>query len=227
MGVENISSLKNIKILIFKNDLKLNKGINGIDFSSKIDNAKRSLAKVMNHRIEKLSTLTNLNVTQLQLNVQNKNKISIQREDVVNEANDNNSCSSTKKVKPLLIVQKSNRFKVNSSIRKHKCQTCKKRFPSQNHLSVHKRIHSKEKPFACDQCQKSFSTNGSLSRHKLIHTGERPFNCDICQKNFAQSVSLTRHKRIHTGEKPYVCDICQMKFSDPSSLTYHNRRVHA
>ena len=39
------------------------------------------------------------------------------REDVVNEANDNNSCSSTIKVKPLLIVQKSNRFKVNSSIR--------------------------------------------------------------------------------------------------------------
>ena len=68
------------------------------------------------------------------------------REDVVNEANDNNSCSSTIKVKPLLIVQKSNRFKVNSSIRKHKCQTCNKRFPSQSHLNIHNRIYSKEKP---------------------------------------------------------------------------------
>ena len=59
----------------------------------------------MIHHIEKLSTLTNSNVTQLQLNVQNKNEISIQREDVVNEANDNNSCSSTIKVKSLLMTE--------------------------------------------------------------------------------------------------------------------------
>jgi uncharacterized Zn-finger protein len=145
LGVGNISSLKNIKFLIFKNDLKLKKGINGIDFSSNIDNAKKSLAKVMNHRIEKLSTSLNANGTQL-INVTNTSEISIQREDVVNEANDNNSCSSSIKVKHLLIVQKSKKFKVNSSIRKHKCKTCSKRFPSPSQLTIHKRIHTKEKP---------------------------------------------------------------------------------
>ncbi len=51
--------------LIFKIHKKRNEGINGIDFSSNIDYAKRSMAKVINHRIEKLSTSLNANETQL------------------------------------------------------------------------------------------------------------------------------------------------------------------
>jgi KRAB domain-containing zinc finger protein len=181
----------------------------------------------MNHRIEKLSTLLNSNVTQLQLNVQNENEISIQREDVVNGANDNNSCSSTKKVKPLLIVQKSNRFKVASSIRKHKCETCNKRFLHLCHLNIHNRMHSKKKRFACDQCQMSFSTKGNLSRHKrTTHSGEKPYQCDICKKTFGQSNDLTKHKRTHTGEKPYQCDLCPKKFAQSNDLTKH-KRIHS
>jgi hypothetical protein len=61
-----------------KKSQKLNKGINGIDFSSNIEHAKKSLTKVMNHRIEKLSTLLDANETQL--NVANIiSEISIER----------------------------------------------------------------------------------------------------------------------------------------------------
>ncbi len=59
-----------------------------------------------------------------------------------NETSDNNSSPSTIKVKPLSMPN-SKKFKVYSSIRKHKCETCKKRFPSRSHLNIHKRIHSK------------------------------------------------------------------------------------
>jgi uncharacterized Zn-finger protein len=224
-----------------KKSQKLNKGINGIDFSSNIGNAKKSLAKVVFHRIEKLSTLLDSNETQL--NVDNATSV----------ASENYSRSSTIKVEPLL-MSKIKRSKVNSSFREHKCETCKKRFISPSHLNIHKRKHSKQKPFACDQCQKNFSQkqnflkhkrvhtgekpyscdvchkkfaqSGDLKKHVRTHTGEKPFSCDICQKTFAHSHHLTRHQRIHTGEMPYHCGICPKKFSDSSSLTYHKRNSH-
>jgi uncharacterized Zn-finger protein len=192
--------------------LKLTKGKNGIDFASNIEKAKKSLAKVMNHRLEKLSTLLDANQSQL-INPKNRKDISIQRE---------NACSSTIKVKSLLMTE-SKRFKVNSSIMKHKCETCKKRFPSPSQLNIHKRVHSKQKPFAGNQCQITFSRKDNLSRHKRVHSGERQFNCDICPKTFTTSQNLVTHKRIHTGERPYSCDICQKKFTQSNDLTRHIR----
>ncbi len=115
--------------VISKNVQKLNEGKNGIDFSSNIKYALNSIAKVMNHRIEKLSSLLDANETQT--NVSNKSEISIKCDA---------SCSSTIKVEPLLIPQ-SKRFKVNSSIRKHKCETCKKIFKISTQLNIHTRIH--------------------------------------------------------------------------------------
>ncbi len=71
------------------------------------------MTKVMNHRIEKLSTLLNSNETKF--NVTNKNEITIKRENVLNDTSEIFSCSSSIKVEPLL-----KRSKINSFIMKHK-----------------------------------------------------------------------------------------------------------
>jgi hypothetical protein len=124
------------------------------------------MTKVLNHRLEKLSSL--LNAKETQLNVENINVITI----VENEASDENACSSTIKVEPLLI-QQSKISKIKATIRK---DTFYKRFTTSTQLSIHNRIHSKHKRFACDQ--KIFSTKDNLSTHK----GERPYSCDLCPK---------------------------------------------
>ena len=62
-----------------------------MDFLSNIDYAKRSMSKVINHRIEKLSTLLDANKTQLN----DVSQITIEHENSINEASGNNSCSST------------------------------------------------------------------------------------------------------------------------------------
>jgi uncharacterized Zn-finger protein len=216
----------------FKKWIKLEKVKN--DFSSNIENAKKSLAKVMDHRIEKLSTLLNSN---------DKNDISTERENGTNEAYDDNSCSSTIKVNSLL-MENSNRFKVNSNTKfqttsqltihsrvhlkqkRFTCDQCQMAFNRQYNMLIHKRVHTREKLYHCDICHMKFARLDYLTKHKRVHTGEKPYFCGICQKTFSHSSHLTRHQRIHTGDKPYECDICPKKFSDSSSLTYHKRNSH-
>ena len=170
----------------------------------------------MNHRIEKLSLLLNSNETHLNV------------EKIINEASDDNSCSSKIKVMPLS-MPKSKRFKVasynttssqlyihnqiHSKKKRFACDQCSKTFSLKTNLIIHKRIHTGEKPYSCEECQKKFSDPSHLRVHKRIHTGVKPYQCDICQKKFAQSQHLTLHKRIHSGEKPYQCDLCHKKFA--------------
>ena len=72
----------------------------------------------MDHRIEKLPTLLDLNEAQL------NGEISIECENVINETSENNnSCSSTIKVEP-----KSKRFKVNLLLENTNVKRAKKNF---------------------------------------------------------------------------------------------------
>ncbi len=83
--------------------------------------AKKSLTKVINHRIDKLTTF--LNANESQLNVQKTNGITIKREIAINETNDTISCSSNIKANLFLM-----RSKVESFIKKHKCKTYNTKF---------------------------------------------------------------------------------------------------
>ena len=82
------------------------------------------------------------------------------------------------------------------------CDDCDQKFTRRDRLTIHKRIHTVEKPYKCDVCYKEFTTNGNMTRHKRTHSGEKPYACDICQKKFENNTKMIIHKRIHTGENP-------------------------
>nr|XP_045595079.1 uncharacterized protein LOC123756114 [Procambarus clarkii]XP_045595080.1 uncharacterized protein LOC123756114 [Procambarus clarkii]XP_045595081.1 uncharacterized protein LOC123756114 [Procambarus clarkii]XP_045595082.1 uncharacterized protein LOC123756114 [Procambarus clarkii]XP_045595083.1 uncharacterized protein LOC123756114 [Procambarus clarkii]XP_045595084.1 uncharacterized protein LOC123756114 [Procambarus clarkii]XP_045595085.1 uncharacterized protein LOC123756114 [Procambarus clarki len=113
----------------------------------------------------------------------------------------------------------------SQEVRTYTCNSCPKTFSRINHLLIHQRTHTGEKPFQCGVCYQSFTHKNSLTIHMRGHTGERPYVCGICGSSFTQKSNLRVHSRTHTGEKPFKCDMCDVAFTQGSHLTAH-RRIH-
>jgi len=85
---------------------------------------------------------------------------------------------------------------------------CPKSLTQDNHLQLHLKVHSREKPCGCPKCSQVYSHESNLRHHLTVHTGERNFCCSVCLKSFAKNTSLQVHLRVHTGEKPFGCTKC-------------------
>lgn len=80
----------------------------------------------------------------------------------------------------------------------------------------------------CQYCGKIFKNTSNLTVHRRMHTGERPYKCTLCDYACAQSSKLTRHMRTHgvNGREVYHCEICSMPFSVYSTLEKHVKKHH-
>ncbi|XP_053943245.1 zinc finger protein 76 isoform X2 [Cuculus canorus] len=104
---------------------------------------------------------------------------------------------------------------------------CGRLYTTANHLKVHERSHTGDRPYMCDfpSCGKAFATGYGLKSHVRTHTGEKPYKCpeDMCSKAFKTSGDLQKHIRTHTGERPFKCPFegCGRSFT-----TSNIRKVH-
>lgn len=71
------------------------------------------------------------------------------------------------------------------------CEVCNKRFPSEEHLELHKDSHIPR--FKCDVCERLFTRKAQLVEHERTHSGDKPFRCEACGKDYTRKIRLKRH----------------------------------
>ncbi|WP_330925526.1 C2H2-type zinc finger protein [Candidatus Sororendozoicomonas aggregata] len=108
------------------------------------------------------------------------------------------------------------------------CEICNKKLSCKRALSRHVKMHT-DKTLKCPHCEKLFSRPDHLRIHVRIHTGERPFPClhPGCGKAFTSNRDLTQHRaQVHMGNRPYKCKHCGGDFKRSTHLNVHINRAH-
>ncbi|CAB1320585.1 unnamed protein product [Coregonus sp. 'balchen'] len=119
-----------------------------------------------------------------------------------------NSCSHCTLLKYWKNLHKIAVFRIDGHI---SCADCGKSFENCWGLGLHRRIHTREKPYECKECGKCFSENSSYRYHLSIHSGLKLFKCQDCGKAFKQKSLLWTHLSVHTGERKFSCSQCDKR----------------
>ncbi|XP_037784751.1 zinc finger protein 484-like [Penaeus monodon] len=123
------------------------------------------------------------------------------------------------------ILKEDTQLKVKATLNCFVCEVCSKKFSAKSHITIHMRVHTKEKPYSWDICNNAFPSKSDLVKHIRVHTKEKPYMssdlestyeekpycCEICIRPLHKTKLVTYE--VHTKEKPYSCEFATKAFT--------------
>jgi hypothetical protein len=188
---------------------------NYLNYTLSIENAKKSLEKVFEHLLSKLTSKF-ARLAEILRNIRV------------------NAAANSKETK---IVE----IKLD---KKENCNRCEQKFNSLNDLVIHSRSHKNER-FKCDKCDGKFTCLTDLNFHcSKMHTNvtsrcSSSFKCENCPKEFKRKCHLILHsRRLHNTRKSFLlsrvkviykklknehheCYLCKKKFFHEKNFNDH------
>ena len=99
---------------------------------------------------------------------------------------------------------------------KYQCSVCNKTFSLRKLLARHYRtFHDVNNPNKCSDCGKLCRSRSELSIHQRVHTKEKPYECLHCHKSFSQISHLNEHN--NSVHKQFVKSSSSSAISDQKS----------
>ncbi|XP_001657159.2 gastrula zinc finger protein XlCGF26.1 [Aedes aegypti] len=128
------------------------------------------------------------------------------------------------------------------SARPYECSACFKRYTKKRALLFHQREMYVDKPFVCDECDQDFISEDQLTSHKELHTKEADERnkqlpkCCACYEQFESEESLKTHcQEVHWPESQpidppnatdFPCPICYRRYKTRRSLLNHKLKPY-
>ncbi|XP_077502194.1 uncharacterized protein LOC144113150 [Amblyomma americanum] len=108
------------------------------------------------------------------------------------------------------------------------CELCNVFYKYGSSLVAHRVcVHGNGPTTTCPYCDKKFNSRLTLSMHIRMHTRERPMRCSYCGKTFRVWNSLKRHVvTSHTKDFKLFCPLCNKGFVSRSYLKVHLKSAH-
>ena len=132
-------------------------------------------------------------------------------------------CGKTLSSKQSYLIHQETHAKLTSNV--FQCSLCPKDFPDQRRLTMHMRIHSRNRE-CCALCPMIYPDKESLKKHTNVWHRKISFQCEICHAKFPHKSYLKIHQNTHREEKSLKCEICKAQFYFSTSLKDHMNKNH-
>lgn len=111
--------------------------------------------------------------------------------------------------------------------RRLQCDYCETTFMSTKGLRIHTHnFHKSSLPFICSVCPKGFNRRYELTLHQRLHDKNKSVGCNFCELKFLSAYEKENHVKLRHPFASYQCKYCLYENKNKAALRRHQAMAH-